>query len=234
MGKRYACFDAEQQRLFDGLSDKHKKYVLLRGQGNSKVDSYRICGYSGKNLAQNSYDLETNRFPFMKELIDALQGQHKSLEVFMEKTKIAEQIKEKAKDKGIIDQLSSYVPKVPESAPVVEPIDIEAEIQKMSVDQVQNLQFWKEVANGTIKTIKETKTYDADGKLTGKKVEKTSTLEVRMKAQEKVMQLLNIDALQSLGQVQANNVNIMIVNASKDENATLDKNLELKEEEVYE
>lgn len=233
MGKRYACFTVEQQKLFDGLSDKHKKYVLLRGQGNSKTDSYRICGYKGASVRQNSYDLENNRFPFMKELIEALSCQRKNYEVLMENTKIAKKIEEKAKDKKDVEKLASVVPQVPENAPVVEVKDLDAIVDNMSIDQAQNLQFWKQIANGTIKSEKEIRVYDAEGRLKEKKIEKTSTIETRMKAQEKVMRMLNLEEMMTLGQVQANNVNIMIVNASKDEKTVLDEKLELKEE-IYE
>lgn len=228
MGKRYACFTEEQQKIFDGLKPMHQKYIVLRGAGHSKVEAYKMAGYKGKASAQSAYDLEVKRVPVMVELIGALSGQRQKMEVFNEQAKIAKEIERKAKEKGVIDEIASaYVPKVAESAPVAQPIDLHAEIEKMSIDQVQNLQFWREVAMGKIVTEKETKTYDKEGKLTGRKVEKVKDVNVRMKAQEMVTRILNIEEVMELGTIQVPNVNIMIVDARKKEPDILEGKTEI-------
>lgn len=231
MGKRYACFTEEQQKAFDGLNTKHQKYILCRGQGYGMAEAYRLSGYKGHAHAQSGYDLEKKRYPFFEELIKALKGQFEKVEIFNNESILAKEIDKKAKEKSIVDQIAStYVPKVVENAPVSKPLDLSKEIEKLSIDQVQNLQFWRDVATGKIVTEKEIKTYDKDGNLTGKKVEKIKDVSIRMKAQEVVARMLNMEEIMQLGTVEVPNVNIMIVDARKKEPSIIEGKTEIESE----
>lgn len=76
-------------------------------------------------------------------------------------------------------------------------------------------------------------TYDKDGHVTGSRVEETSDIDTRIKAQKELARILGLKEVVELGRATAGNINIMIVDASRkaDEGAKIDLT---KETEVIE
>ena len=76
--------------------------------------------------------------------------------------------------------------------------------------------FYRNIAEGKTKSVKITKTFDADGKLVGTKKEESISIEDRVKAQKEFIRLIGGSEVVELGSVSAgNNINIMIVDASR-------------------
>ena len=50
--KRYECFTVDEQKAYEGLNEKQRKYVDFRGQGYGKAQSYKMSGYGAKNVSQ--------------------------------------------------------------------------------------------------------------------------------------------------------------------------------------
>ena len=110
------------------------------------------------------------------------------------------------------------------------------EVDKISGETAKNIQFFRQIAEGKIKSVKVTTTYDANGKITGSKKEETSDIDTRIKAQKELARLLGLKEVVELGRATAGNINIMIVDASKaadDENAVKPEDL-ITEAEVVE
>lgn len=235
MKTRYSCFTPEQQEQFDKLNIRQQKYIIFRSQGQSKRGAYYMAGYSNTKWAtQSAYAMEKDLN--MVPLIEAMQGQQKKkTEVLKEKSDISKQIDKKVD--VLPPELDLLFDRVEKDSDVldVEPVNVE----ELTLQQADNVQFYRRIANGATKTVKVTKFYDQDGKLTSKKVEETSDLSTRIMAQKEVSRLLGLHDVLTLGEVKANNINIMIVDASrkKDMKDTRDVELspdkfEVKEEEV--
>ena len=94
-----------------------------------------------------------------------------------------------------------------------------------------NIQFFRRIANGEYKNVKIVTKYDKDGNKIGTTVEESSDLDTRIKAQKEVMRMVGINDVVELGKVEAQNINIMIVDASKknDEQEKLDIKGDIKE-----
>lgn len=210
--RRLACLNREQQRRFDGYNVMQKKYVLFRAQGYDKANAYKMTGYNSpnNNWSQCAYKME-KRIK-CADIIEALKAPQRIAQLKEEGSEINKQIDEKANE--IPPELLANYKTVPMESEVVDKSDIQAE--QISVDQARNLQFYRDIVNGRIKSVKITKTYDKDGKLVGKKEESTITLTDRMNAQKEVMRITGQSEILELGSVQATpNINIMIVDASR-------------------
>ncbi len=209
--QKYACFSKEQQKFFDGMQPRQQKYVLLRGKGYSKSEAYRLAGYGdSKYVGQCAYKLE-NSYPELVSLIDALTGAKRVETVYEEASKYSKAVDQKAKEPPV--EMTAIMGK-DGNLPSAE---------TMSQDEAERVQFYRQVANGTIKTIKETKEYDKDGNLLKKKIERTSDIDTRMKARRELDRILGIRDVIDIGSIDAGEINITIVDASKREIDEKDK-----------
>ena len=211
---RFAGLTKAQQREFDSYTVQQKKYVLFRAQGYDRTNAYKMTGYQGENGAQNGYNLEKKVKPGMVAIIEALQRQHTSQELVKKDSKVNQQIDKVAMQKTVPPELMATLGMVPEDQALVDYKDIDP--AKMSQEQAKNLQFYRNIAEGKTKSVKITKTFDADGKLTGTKKEESISIEDRVKAQKEFIRLIGGSEVVELGSVSAgNNINIMIVDASR-------------------
>jgi len=212
---RFSCLTKEQQNIFNSWNLKQRKYAVFRSQGYDKANSYRMAGYNcSKQAGQNGYKLEHQGCPRMTEIIEAMSGQRRRFDTLIEGTEISKKIDKKA-DEELKPEDIAFLTTVPEDALLVENEPLE--VDRLSPEQCRNIQFFRSIANGSIKNITVTRTYDAQGKLTGKKVVEESNVETRIKAQKEVMRMVGLNDVIELGKVEANNINIMIVDASKRE-----------------
>lgn len=192
MGKVYSCFTERQQKAFNSLPEKRQKYVVLRGQGYSKADAYELAGYKEKQRGVGGYNLE-NQNPIIAELIDVMLGKIVNPPIYSDENAIAMVVDNKANS--------------------TLPIELQ-NAGAMSDEDAKRIQFYRKIVNGEIKSIKVTKTFDKDGNLTGKKVEETSDINMRIQARREMDRILGLNAVIDMGQVNAGDIKITIVDAS--------------------
>lgn len=147
-----------------------------------------------------------SRIPDYEELLQALCGHNERMEVYQEESKTSQQIDEIAKTDF------EMPPIVPAE---IEGVQDKIDLQNISGETARRIQFYRQIANGVVKSIKTTKTYDKDGNLTGKKVEEFSDVSVRMKARAELDRALGLNDMLQIGQVSAGSITINIVDTSK-------------------
>lgn len=184
---------------FNKMNETARQYTLSRILGFSKVDSIKNAGSQAKPemLSSTAKSLE-ERNPAIEDIVK--WGVERTLEgqLFNDGSDFNKSLEEKKKELQM--QQLNHATSV------------------MSPTMAESIDFYKRVANGSIKTYRTTERYAADGKtLIEKKVEKIDDVDARMRAREKLDRLLGINAIQNLGQVQVGSISINIVDASKKE-----------------
>jgi len=223
---RYACLTAEEQAAFDRWNNKQQNYAIYRAQGMDKANAYRMAGYqNGSTVRQNAYQLEKNT-PLMAQIIEAMAGRRVKFDALKEHSEVSKIIDEKAANE-LKTEMKAILTQVPEDSVYVDKTPFNA--HEVTVEQALDIQFYRQIANGTIKSVTVTKKFDKDGKLVSKTIVEDSSIETRMKAQKEVMRKVGIADVLEIGRVEANNINIMIVDASKKDELD-DKRNELKGE----
>lgn len=204
-GKRYICFTPEQQAIFDHLKDKSQRYLLFRAQGFTKKDAYGMAGYKLNQNASKGARVLEERIPNFAELLSALQGHNDRLSVFDENSDISKKIDELAKKDF---EMPAVVPG--------ELIGTESTVDlvKMNGETAREIQFLRDIVDGKICSEKVKETFDKEGKSTGKVVEKTKDLALRMKARELLSRALGLNDMMQIGQIKAGSITINIVDAS--------------------
>ena len=134
--RRYACFTKEQQEAYEKLSLRQRLYVDFRGEGNSKTNSYKMAGFDGKTAGQAAYLLE-QRNAVIAELVNCIQGQTKVAQLSKEDSAINQQIDALARQDGAEKMME-----------VIEGADGET---------AKRIQFYRDVMNGKVKTVRKTK-----------------------------------------------------------------------------
>ena len=217
---RYSCLTAAQQEEFDKWNVRQQRYAIYRSQGMDKANAYRAAGYKCLQAGQNGYILENRSIPKMKEIIAAMSCQYKKFDALKEGTEISKKIDAKAKE--LTPEALAYLTKVPVNSPVVEnkPLDVGS----ITGEQARDIQFYRQIADGTMKSVTITRKYDKDNKLISKTIVEASDLDIRIKAQREVMRKIGIADVLEIGSVEANNINIMIVDASKREEKQDERN----------
>lgn len=193
--KKISCYTEEQQRLYEMLKPRQRAYVDYRSMGMGKADSYRKAGYiSEKNSGQNAWILE-NKTPGMKELIEVRLKIKKAKDVLDPNSQISKNID------AIIKQ--------EDAQQVIETVE------NADVETLKEIKFFRDIAEGRIKTVKKTKYLDKDGKVTKQKIEEISDIESRIKARKHLTSLLGLNQVVDVGSINTGNITINIVDASK-------------------
>ena len=78
--KRYACFTVDEQKAYEGLNERQRKYVDFRGQGYGKAQSYKMSGYGAKNVSQAAWIMERDN-KVMSDLIERLLANRRAKEL---------------------------------------------------------------------------------------------------------------------------------------------------------
>lgn len=194
--KKFACFTKEQQEAYEKLTNRQKKYVEFRGQGYSKTQSYKMAGFDGKVATQAAYILE-RRNTVLPELISCIQGQKKVRELSQQDSALNQQIDALAMQDGAEKMLE-----------VIDEADGET---------ARRIQFYRDVMNGKVKTVRKTVRKNAMGEIIETKVEEVSDVETKMKARKELDRILGLNQLPDLGKLQVGDITINIVDASKRE-----------------
>lgn len=203
--KRFACFTPDQQADWDSLNTNIQRYLVFCSQGYQKKKAYVMAGYKDtKNASKSAFMIE-KRYPFTKELIEALAGHFKRANYYKEGTEESKAIDKKAKED---------FPEITLVPANFEGTEQQVKLEDISGEQARRIQFYREIVNGTAKSVKETITYDNKGNKTGKKVEMTSDLATRMKARLELDRALGLTDMLEVGQVNVGEINIKIVDAS--------------------
>ena len=196
-GKKYDCFTDEQQKFYDKLPIKQKKYVDFRGQGFPKTKSYTMAGYDGKAVAQLAHQLE-KRNQGIAELVSVLLKQNRAKTLMEDDGVLSRRVNALALQKNADRLIES-----------IEGADGETALQ---------IKFYRDIVEGKTKTVRITKRLNTAGGLIEKKVEYVSDLETRIKARKELDKILGLNKGITLENFQVGNITVNIVDASMDEN----------------
>lgn len=236
--KRYACFTEEQQRAFDNLTIMQQKYVIFRAQGQTRSEAYVMAGYKpSKYSLQSANAMEKYKVPQMVELIAAMSGVGQRMSLMNPASDASKKIDKRVKqiETELPPELEAMIPRAKGDEVVpLRPV----EIDRLSDETTKNIHFYRQIAEGKIKTVRKVTTYDKDGHVTGSRVEETSDIDTRIKAQKELARILGLKEVVELGRATAGNINIMIVDASRKsesaESADLKKEVQTVEVEEVE
>lgn len=201
--KKYSCFTPEQQEYYEKMSLKQRRYIDFRGQGYNKTQSYKMAGYSGKVAGQAAYLLE-ERNRDMKELIDLIQANKRARELTEQESSINQQIDALAQQE--------YAEKTLEK------------IEGADGELARRIQFYRDIVNGKIKTVRKTIKKNPEGEILETKIEEVSDIETRMKARRELDRILGLNTIPDLGNINMGDITINIVDASKKDELADERN----------
>lgn len=196
--KYYACFTAEQQEFYNTkLTAREQLYVDFRGQGFNKSDSIRNAGYDSKYASGLARNIETNK-PIIKDMIEAIQKDRE------DQSNVA---KQPALDVDVIAKM------------IATDGDKAMEALSRSPDEMaKRINFYQRIVAGDLKTRKITQEIDPKTNLViKKKIEETDDVAIRIKAREKLDELLGIKNINLLEKLKVNDITINFVDAGKKE-----------------
>ena len=102
-------------------------------------------------------------------------------------------------------------------------------------ETARRIQFYRDIMNGKIKTVRRTTRYNAMGEKIETKVEEVSDVETKMKARKELDRILGLNQMPDLDKFQVGDITINIVDASKREELEDSRNqVELNPEDVTE
>ena len=202
--KKFSCFTPEQQAYYERLAPRQRAYVDYRSLGYGKADSYRKAGYTtDKNAGQNAWILE-HKDKQLAELIQIRQNARRAAEVLKKNSEISQRVDALAQQKAAKDLIET--------------------VEGADEEQAKQIQFFRDIANGTIKTVRKTVYTNTRGQKSTK-VEYISDVETRMKARRELDRILGVGKIVDIGKISAGgNVNIMIVDASKKDELADERN----------
>lgn len=202
--KRYACFSEEQQAIYSGLTRSQQAYVLLRGRGYSATEAYKMAGYQANNANQKAYLLEKREHPEIQGLISALAGQ-KGLEGLEDpNSDINKLLDDKAKEGSNVGAL--------------------AVINGADGETARRIQFYRNIINGKIRSVKTLEFYNKNGQLISSRKEYIDDVDTRMKARKELDRILGLHEVVDVGALKMGDITINIVDASKKEELADDRN----------
>lgn len=179
---------------FQSYSTKQQLYLKYRGVGVSQEQAWKKASLPIKNARQNASAFESNH-PLSKEIIKRLQVISKLDGLSDKDSPISKEITNNiARGKDLLQIIGS----------------------KEGVEAEQ-LKFYLDVVNGEIKQKKKTITTDkSTGKVTEKVEEIEASVSEKIKAREKLDQILGLDDVQNiLGEVEVNkDITIKIVDTT--------------------
>lgn len=194
--KKYACFTEEEQKAYERLNNSQRKYIDFRGKGYNKVQSYQMAGYTTKNPSQSAYMMEAQN-KVIPELVQKLQAQNKARELTEQESALNRQIDALAKQE--------YAEKTLQT------------IDGADGETARRIQFYRDIMNGKIKTVRKTVRKNAMGETLETKIEEVSDIETRIKARKELDKILGLNILPNVDNLQIGGITVNIVDASKRE-----------------
>lgn len=199
------------KQYFNGLNVKYQKFIIYRGRGLTLENAWVGAGMIKKNARANASSWLKNN-PDAQELVKMLQTNNQLKALSNSDSPISKEILDNSQ-KGLTA----------------------LQIAKTKTgEEAVSLNFYLDVVRGKIKTTEKTTTTDSEGKQVVKVVEKEPSIQERMKAREKIDQLLGIANYEDkLGQVDLpNGMQITIVDVSNKE--MKDESVKVMDAEVVE
>jgi phage terminase small subunit len=201
----YTCFTKEQQEAYEKLSDKQRAFVDYRAKGYNKKEASTLAGYGCKNHALNGHLLERN-YPVIAELIRVLQAQAQARSITEEESLLNQQIDVLANQQSVEKMFE-----------VIEGADSET---------AKRIQFYRDIMNGKIKSVKTTVKRNGEGKVIERTTVETSDVDMKMKARHELDKLLGLTMLPNLDdKFKVGDITINIVDASKKEELEDSRNI---------
>ncbi len=189
--------DNAYKEYFNSIRNpKYQKFILYRGRGMTLENAWVGAGLIDKNAKSNASSWLKNN-PNAKELIKMLQTQNQLKSLSDENSMLSKEIMANSK-KGLTA----------------------LEIAKTKTgEEAESMNFYINVIRGGITSKETTTTTDSNGNVTTKEVVKEPTITEKMKAREKLDQILGIDSIaDKLGKVDLpNGMQITIVDVSNKE-----------------
>lgn len=194
--KKYACFTVEEQEAYEKLNNMQRKYVDFVGMGHSKRQSYQMAGYSSKNPSASVGVME-NQKPIIRQLCAKLQTQNRARELTEAESALNRQIDALAMSENAEKTLQ-----------VIDNADGET---------ARRIQFYRDIMNGKVKTVRKTIKKNAMGAIVETKIEEVSDIETRIKARKELDKILGLNILPNIDNLQIGGITVNIVDASKKE-----------------
>lgn len=201
--KKYACFTVEEQEAYERLNKNQRKYVDFRGQGYTKAQSYTMAGYGSKVPSQSAYIMEKDN-RVIPELIDKLLTQKRARELTEQESALNQQIDALAKQE--------YAEKTLEA------------IDGADGETARRIQFYRDIMNGKIKTVRKTIKKNCEGAVVETKIEEVSDIDTRIKARKELDRILGLNLLPDVDKLQIGGITVNIVDASKKEELQDERN----------
>ena len=195
MNIKYGYLDKQLLDYYNTLDIRRKKYIDFRGQGYNKAESYKMAGYNAKNYGQAAYNLERNDNTLREIIVNI--SEHNRLDNF-------------AKGDG---DLTRQINALSDSAQTRKALKV---LENATGEEAMRIKFYTDIASGKTKTIEKTTIKDRDGNVKEERiVEKEPSIADRMVARAKLDGILGItDMTSAIGQVQAGQITVTIVDAS--------------------
>ena len=201
--KRYACFTVDEQKAYEGLNEKQRKYVAFRGQGYGKAQSYKMSGCAAKNVSQAAWIMERDN-KVMSDLIERLLANRRAKELTEKESLLNRQVDALA--------LQDKAEKLLQT------------IDGADGETARRIQFYRDILNGKIKSYKKTTTKDESGKIKSVKIEEVDDVDVRIKARKELDRILGLNMLPNIDNLQIGGITVNIVDASKKEELEDERN----------
>ena len=198
--RKYACFTPEQQDAYAHLNIARRKYVDFRGEGHTKRDAYIMAYGSSNKASQKGYALE-HTSAVINELIEVLQNNNKK----------------KAVVKDISNQESELNKQIDALATQEFGEKLQLAVEEHDPETMKRIQFYRDIMNGKIKTVRKTTRLNALGAVIETKIEETTDIETRIKARKEIDRILGLTNIPDMGSLQMGDITINIVDASKRE-----------------
>lgn len=202
---KYSFLSENWRQFYNSLDIKTRRFVDYRGQGFTLANSWKNAGYLIRGTSDKAKETyaKTNASSYLKnhpdvaELIKMIQTNARLMQLNDSKSALSQEIlanSEKSKSA------------------------LEIAKEKTGEEATQLL-FYLGIANGSTIVKETTTTTDSEGKEIKKVVEKEPSIADRMKAREKIDQILGIDSVNKMvGQVElANGIQVTIVDTSNKE-----------------
>lgn len=203
--KKIGCFTEEQQKYYASLETKQRLYVELRGQGYTKREAYMMAGYKTKTPSQAAFNLEYNN-PRVVELISVLMNVNTVKDVVNGKKN---------------NDLTQRIDALALQNDVDKAID---RIEGADSETAKRIKFYRDIANGEIKTVKQTTVYDKDNNVVKKTVEEVNDIDSRIKARKELDRILGLNSVIDLDSLRLGDITINIVDANKKDETEDERN----------
>lgn len=192
--RKYAVFTNDEQKAYEALNLRQRRYVDFRGQGYPKGQSYTMAGYATPNPNQACSSLEKNT-PIIPVLINKLLTNKKARELTQQDSDLNRQIDALAKQTGAETMLKN--------------------IEGADGETARRIQFYRDIMNGKTKSLRKTVRKNAAGEVIETKIEEVNDIETRMKARKELDRILGLTAISAVDNFQIGDITVNIVDASK-------------------